>query len=114
ATSLRTRDGRFICAMAWLKATSKLLFRDWKRLRPFSSHETFSLRARGKLENRLRADAVEPDPVDADRARRDHWNRRGHVDGNSDHRDFDRLRQEHVRSGRRRPLRHAMAMEAGG
>src|SRR6202521_4206116 len=48
------------CATGWLKATNKLLSRDWK-LSPQAKYETISLRARRKLADPLRADAIDPD-----------------------------------------------------
>src|SRR5438128_606881 len=110
---------RFICATASSKWITPALFpnsmlQSPARSEPDWQHETFSLRARRELEDRLCADALESDAVDVNGARRHHRDRRCNIDGHGDWRNSSRFRQKYGGSRRRRALRDAMAMETGG
>src|SRR5205823_5807053 len=98
AISLRTRVEPCICATdssRWITLDSfrKSICRlKWPRQHP---NETFSLRAQRELEDRSRANALEPDALNAHGTRGHYRDNRCHVDGHGRERHLDRFRQKH-------------------
>src|SRR5437899_2060101 len=113
AISLRTRVEPCICATdssRWITPDS--LRSSICPLLHKHRHETPSIRAERKLENRSGANALESDALNTHRPRGDHWHYRRDVDGHRSERDLYRFRQKHGSSRRRRLVRDAMAVEA--
>src|SRR5207247_10122760 len=99
-TSPRTRVEPCICATASSRWITRVLFRSSTCLFPRKhQHETFSLRADRKLENRSCANALEPDAFNAHGTRRYHRHHRCHINGNCRERHLYRLREKHATAG---------------